>query len=251
MWAHPLHRWIIGVVPAGVGCGDQHVPGLPRDAKRLLYRHRILFDVFQNVEQGHDRKALVGKWQIPGIRAYEVAPSRFGLLTTEHGIDVQGGNVRTPIKIAGHTAASATYFENTCVCIDRSGRDPMNRPHLLAIEKPVCPTSRKRVAGQEGAEGRFNVQRTRAHGIKLGPEDGTFGGVDKSCYCFLPQYRLLPLGPEDSSLIAALPIATFPWGDVIAESLDPVDPTVEDFAARMPAALCRSVLPPKRLRPVS
>src|SRR5712671_394041 len=156
MRAHPLHRWIIGVVPAGVGCGDQHVSVFPRDAKRLLYRQRILFDVFQDVEQGHDSEAPVWKWQIPGIRAYEVAPSRSGLLTTEHGIDVQGGDVRTPVKIAGHTAASATYFENTRVCIDRSGCDPMNRPHLLAIEKPVCPTSRKRVAGQEAAEGCFD-----------------------------------------------------------------------------------------------
>lgn len=30
------------------------------------------------------------------------------------------------------------------------------------------------------------------HGIELGPEDGTFGGLDKSSDCFLPRCRLLP-----------------------------------------------------------
>src|SRR6266446_9825823 len=109
--------------------------------------------MLQDVEQGDDCKASIREWQLAGIAACEGVPNRPRLLTTQLRIDVQGGNVGTRIEIAHHATAAATYLENPSVCIDRSRRDPMNRPHLLAVEQPVRPTSWKRIAGQEAAKG--------------------------------------------------------------------------------------------------
>src|SRR6516164_10000660 len=99
--------------------------------------------MLQDVEQGDDGKASIGERQLSGIAACEGVPNRPGLLTTKLRIDVQGGNIGSRIEIAHHATASATYLENTRVCIDRSRRDPMNRPHLFAVEQPVRQTSRK------------------------------------------------------------------------------------------------------------